>query len=172
MADTINIHIYKAFHDFIRSFLPSENIRLLDGNFVAPEGRYTALKVQRLERLSPYTHYIEDALISDTDQRRTIATLYTGHVLIRCFGDNAFARAALINHALSDPSCRKYLSNKNIGYAKTSVITDDSIMLQNQTIEERATQNVEINISLYDLELSSDGYFIDEVITTPNISLE
>lgn len=172
MSITINNTVFDLFYDYIKVFLPDETIRILDSNFVAPQGPYTAIKMVGMEPLSSHPGYVFPA--TDETGRRRTATSYEGAIIIRCFGLDAFARAVYIAHQLRDPSLRhEYLFLNGLGYKGHSSVTDDSIPIDNQTIEERGTLTVQFNFTLENTEVNpNDTSVIEEVTFDPTFTTD
>lgn len=164
MADTNNIAFYKIFHTFIQTFLPSETIRLLDGNFVAPQGPYIAMKLAKSDPVSIYPGWVSPP--TDVTGRGIMSTSYLGSMVIRCYGLNAYSRALSIAHHFRDSSLRyTLLSQKGIGYAGHTSPTDDSQQIDNQVIEERGTLTVEFYYTLQNTEAATDDISVIETVT-------
>ena len=156
---TVNDNLYNTFYDFIIQFLPDENIFLLDSDFIAPQGPYTALKVVKFDPMSPRGNTSDDATSTTT------SSLYMGYVMLRCFGRHGFARALSISHHLKDAQLKAELRTGGFGYSAHSNVSDDSVAIDDQQTEERGTLTV-----MGHVVLSNDQTTIEsiDVINTPH----
>lgn len=164
-TDPLEIAIYKAFSKFVQQFDDSP-VRLLDSNFIAPDGSYVVLKLNDIESVSGkegwYTHV-------DPDTGTQVSyNNFVGYANVYTYGSYALSRAQRIAYATKDRNLRKLLQENGIGISNTSRVRNASRAISGTEMEERAQFSISFNFVQSLSGINSDG-FIEHINTEGEI---
>jgi len=164
-TDPLEIAIYKAFSKFVQQF-DDKPVRLLDGNFVAPNGEYIVLKLNDIEQVSGKGGWATH-VDPDTNEQITYNN-FLGYANVYTYGDYALSRAQRIAYATKDRNLRKLLSDNGIGIANTSRVRNASRAISGTQMEERAQFSISFNFVQSLSGTNTDG-FIEHINSTGNL---
>jgi len=164
-TDPLEIAIYKAFSKFVQQF-DDKPVRLLDGNFVAPNGEYIVLKLNDIEQVSGKEGWATH-VDPDTNEQITYNN-FLGYANVYTYGDYALSRAQRIAYATKDRNLRKLLSDNGIGIANTSRVRNASRAISGTQMEERAQFSISFNFVQSLSGTNTDG-FIEHINSTGNL---
>lgn len=160
-TDPLEIAIYKAFSKFVQQF-DTDPVRLLDSNFVAPQGPYIVLKLNDIEAVSGkegwYTH------VDPTTGEQITYNNFVGYANVYTYGQYALSKAQRIAYATKDRNLRKLLSENGIGISNTSRVRNASRAISGTEMEERAQFSISFNFVQSLSGINSDG-FIEHINT-------
>lgn len=164
-ASQPQILIYKGINSAIRACLTEEKHYLLDSNFEAPVGDYSASKVMVLEPIS----WTSGAVTTPTDDTGVVSyeSTYKAIVQLTFFGDNSFGRAQSVASGFREKQVRRKLiiDGVRLGYSKTTPVRDVSTPIDNTKIEERARFSVELFVVIGGADRGDDPSVIETVTT-------
>jgi len=160
--EPLEISIYKVFSKFVQQF-DGDPVRLLDSNFIAPDGPYVVLKLNDIEPVSGkegwYTHVDPDTGVQVTYNN------FIGYANVYTYGRYALSRAQKIAYATRDRNLRQILQENGIGISNTSRVRNASRAIGGTQMEERAQFSISFNFVQSLSGINSDG-FIEHINTT------
>lgn len=169
-AEPIERAIYNSWSLFITGIYPTEKVRLLKNNFIAPDGEYTAIKLIEISPVS--SHAALKLSPTDISGRGGSYSNYVGTLSVETYGDYALSRAQGIVVALRETLTKQVLRDNGIGFARSSAVRDASRVINAEKFEERAQLSIEFHfVQGEDLDKAGDDpSVIEEVSGTGNYS--
>lgn len=169
-AEPIERAIYNSWSLFITVIYPTEKVRLLKNNFIAPDGEYTAIKLTEISPVS--SHAALKLSPTDISGRGGSYSNYVGILSVETYGDYALSRAQGIVVALRETLTKQVLRDNGIGFARSSAVRDASRVINAEKFEERAQFSIEFHfVQGEDLDKAGDDpSVIEEVSGTGNYS--
>jgi hypothetical protein len=156
--------IFNSWSLFITSIYPSEKVRRLRDNFIAPAGEYTAMKLVDIDPVSSHAAYKVAA--TDITGRGGSYSNYTGVMTFEVYGEYAMSRAQGIVAALREDLTKQVLRDNGIGFSSSTAVRDASRVINAESYEERAQFSVEFNfVQGADLDAAGDDPSIIERVT-------
>lgn len=162
--------IFNSWSLFITSLYPSEKVRRLRDNYIAPAGEYTAMKLIDIAPVSSHAAYKIPA--TDITGRGGSYSNFVGTMTFEVYGEYAMSRAQGIVVALREDLTKQVLRDNGIGFASSSAVRDASRVINAESFEERAQFSVEFHfVQGEDLDKAGDDpSVIEEVSGTGNYS--
>lgn len=160
MDDLENL-MYKSWFTFIKKALPSENPRLFNTGFVAPQGPYVTVNFNSFEPVSSYTLYQSHA--DDITGLQKYFSTYTCFLTLRFYGDNAMSRAQSVVAALREPSTKQMLRDGGVAFRRSAPVRDASRAIDRESIEKIATVSIEYYFTYGGTDRGDDVSVIETV---------
>jgi len=160
-GEPVELSIYKVFSKFTQQFT-SDPVRLLDSNFIAPDGSYIVIKMNDIEQVSGRDGWYGQ--VDAVTQEQTTYNNFVGYASVYTYGQYALSKAQQVVYATKDRNLRKILNENGIGVSGTSRVRNASRAISGTEMEERAQFSVSFNFVQSNTSGNTDG-FIDKVST-------
>ena len=167
--EPVEIAIFNSWSLFIQGIMPYETVRLLDNNFIAPNGPYTAIKLTDIEPVSWTGGYISDPI--DVTGRTESWSNFKGIISVYTYGKYSISRAQSISVGLRERASKQILRENGIGYASSTTVRNASRAINAERMEERAQFSIEFHFVQGGIDRAGDDpSIIEEVSGESNYS--
>jgi len=161
-TDALEDAIYKIFFTFINE-VGTEEVYMLEDNFVSPSGEYVALRLTDIEPVSIKQGWQTQVDLENNEQ--TSYNNFIGYASLYFYGTHALSRAQFIAYALRDKKYKKVLQDNGLGVTASTTVRNASRAIDETKIEQRAQFSVSFNF-VQKLTETYDGSFIEHINTT------
>lgn len=138
LVDDVQGFIFKGFSDFVFNAIGVRPY-LANSNFVPNTSSYITINVLNIQPVS-WCATAQD--FPDADGNTQTYSQYKTLIDLRVIGHDAITVCQCLVDALKDPTLRKALSDKGLGYSGASQVNNISIPINNERMETRASAQI------------------------------
>lgn len=161
--EPIELVFFRALSRFIRECNPGEEVRLLDSEFIAPKGPYTAIKITDIDPVS-WTRGQETA--PDETGRTASYSNYLAICSFYIYGRFSMSRGQSIAVGFRERLTKQVLKEHGLSYSESTTVRNASRAVSQNKMEERAQFSASFYFTQGGVDRGGDDPQIIETINT------